>query len=207
MGLVSSGRTELLRLIAGVDPGAGRLEIAGEAPAAHPRAWIAADLGLLPEERKRDGIIRHRPVTANIALPSMRRFSKGGLSRAKALHAASEDLMARAGLHPFDVTKPIGQFSGGNQQKAIIGRWLAAETRVFLFDAPTRGIDLGAKAEIYALIEALAAEGRAVLVVSSELPEVIRLSDRAPVLREGRLAVTLGQGEITEAHIARHAIA
>ena len=114
--------------------------------------------------------------------------------------------MAEVRLRPPDVTRPIGSFSGGNQQKAIIGRWLAAGTEIFLFDEPTRGIDVGAKAEIYELIERLAAEGKAVLFVSSELPEVIRLADRVLVMREGRISATLGAGEITEANIARHAI-
>ena len=99
--------------------------------------------------------------------------------------------MREVGLRPLDVTRPIGSFSGGNQQKAIIGRWLAADSRIFLFDEPTRGIDVGAKAEIYELIERLAAEGRAIIVVSSELPEVIRVSDRVLVMREGRIAATL----------------
>jgi ribose transport system ATP-binding protein len=109
-------------------------------------------------------------------------------------------------LRPMDVSRAIGSFSGGNQQKAIIGRWLAADTRIFLFDEPTRGIDVGAKAEIYDLIEKLAKEGRAVIVVSSELTEVIRLSDRVLVMREGRIAAELGQGDISEASIARAAI-
>ena len=160
----------------------------------------------MPEERKRDGIIRHRPVTTNIGLPAMRRFSRLGLIRKAALKARSEELMREVGLRPLDVSRPIGSFSGGNQQKAIIGRWLAADTRIFLFDEPTRGIDVGAKAEIYDLIERLAREGRAVIVVSSELPEVIRVSDRVLVMREGRISATLGPGEITEANIARTAI-
>jgi ribose transport system ATP-binding protein len=104
------------------------------------------------------------------------------------------------------VLRPIGSFSGGNQQKAIIGRWLAAGTKIFLFDEPTRGIDVGAKAEIYDLIERLAKEGKAVLFVSSELPEVIRLADRVLVMREGKISATLGPDQITEANIARHAI-
>ncbi|MBC2835057.1 sugar ABC transporter ATP-binding protein [Paragemmobacter straminiformis] len=207
-GLVGSGRTELLRLIAGVDAAdAGEVLVDGKVIAGgDPRRRIRAGLGLLPEERKRDGIIRHRPVTTNIALPAMRRFSRFGIIRRAALTARSEELMRDVQLRPLDVARPIGSFSGGNQQKAIIGRWLAADTRIFLFDEPTRGIDVGAKAEIYALIERLAKEGRSILVVSSELPEVIRLADRVLVMREGRIAAELGPGEITEENIARHAI-
>ncbi len=206
-GLVGAGRTELLRLIAGVDRAeSGSVILDGHPVAAGPRARIRAGFGLVPEERKRDGIIRHRPVTTNIGLPAMRRFSRLGLIRKAMLRTRSEELMREVGLRPLDVSRPIGSFSGGNQQKAIIGRWLAADTRIFLFDEPTRGIDVGAKAEIYDLIERLAREGRAIIVVSSELPEVIRVSDRVLVMREGRISATLGPGEITEANIARDAI-
>ncbi|MEI4474084.1 sugar ABC transporter ATP-binding protein [Frigidibacter sp. MR17.24] len=207
-GLVGSGRTELLRLLAAVDAAdGGTVEIEGRVIAgSSPRARIAAGLGLVPEERKRDGIIRHRPVTSNVGLASMPRFSRFGMIRRAALRRRSEELMREVNLRPFDVTRPIGSFSGGNQQKAIIGRWLAADSRILLFDEPTRGIDVGAKAEIYDLIEKLAAEGRGVIVVSSELTEVIRLSDRVLVMREGALSAELGQGEISEASIARAAI-
>ncbi len=207
-GLVGAGRTELLRLIAGVDRAdTGQVVMAGNPVAHGPRARIRAGLGLVPEERKRDGIIRHRPVTSNVGLPAMAAFSRGGLIRRAMLHHRCEALMRDVGLRPLDVTRPIGSFSGGNQQKAIIGRWLAAKTQVFLFDEPTRGIDVGAKAEIYDLIERLARDGCAIIVVSSDLPEVIRLSDRVLVMREGRITGELHQGQITEANIARHAIA
>jgi ribose transport system ATP-binding protein len=206
-GLVGSGRTELMRLIAGVDRAdAGQVDVNGVIAAPGPRARIKVGLGLVPEERKRDGIVRHRPVTSNIGLPAMRRFSRFGMIGKAALKARSEELMREVNLRPLDVSRPIGSFSGGNQQKAIIGRWLAAGTEIFLFDEPTRGIDVGAKAEIYDLIERLAASGKAVLFVSSELPEVIRLADRVLVMREGRISATLNPGEITEANIARHAI-
>ena len=207
-GLVGAGRTELMRLISGVDRAdSGTVEVEGTIlPQAGPRARIKAGLGLVPEERKRDGIIRHRPVTANIGLPSMQRFTQAGLIQKGKLKARSEELMKEVNLRPFDVSKPIGSFSGGNQQKAIIGRWLAADTKIYLFDEPTRGIDVGAKAEIYHLIEKLAREGRAIIVISSELPEVIRVSDRVMVMREGRISATLTGPEITEANIARNAI-
>jgi ribose transport system ATP-binding protein len=207
-GLVGSGRTELLRLLASVDRAdAGVVTVDGaELSGANPRARIKAGLGLVPEERKRDGIIRHRPITSNVGLPAMRAFSRVGLIRKSMLKARTEALMRDVGLRPPDVTRPIGSFSGGNQQKAIIGRWLAANTRIYLFDEPTRGIDVGAKAEIYALIERLAEAGWAVIVVSSELTEVIRVSDRVLVMREGRISATLDRSDITEANIARHAI-
>lgn len=207
-GLVGSGRTELLRLIAGVDRAdSGSVEIDGRRVAGtNPRARIRAGLGLVPEERKRDGIIRHRPITANVGLPALNQFSRFGLIRKAVLHKRAFELMREVNLRPLEVSRAIGSFSGGNQQKAIIGRWLAAGTRIFLFDEPTRGIDVGAKAEIYDLIEKLAADGCAVLVVSSEMPEVIRLSDRVLVMREGEISGALSGAEITEANIARYAI-
>jgi ribose transport system ATP-binding protein len=206
-GLVGSGRTELLRLLAGVDRAdSGEIVVNGQTPSPGPRGRIRAGLGLVPEERKRDGIISHRPVTSNTGLPAMRRYSRLGLIRKAYLNDRTETLMQEVRLRPLDVTRAIGSFSGGNQQKAIIGRWLATDTRIFLFDEPTRGIDVGAKAEIYELIEKLASEGRAVIVVSSEMPEVIRVSDRVLVIREGRISATLDRHQITEANIARNAI-
>ena len=206
-GLVGAGRTELMRLLAGVDDAdAGSVSVAGKPVAPGPRARIRAGLGLVPEERKRDGIVRLRPVSANMALPAMRQFTRAGLIAEARLRDRALTLMASVNLRPLDVARPIGSFSGGNQQKAIIGRWLAAGTRIFLFDEPTRGIDVGAKAEIYDLIERLAAQGNAVLFVSSEMTEVIRLADRVLVMREGRISATLPPDQISEVHIARHAI-
>ena len=206
-GLVGSGRTELMRLLAGVDRAdSGEILVNGRPPRAGPRGHIRAGLGLVPEERKRDGIIRHRPVTANVGLPALRHFSRLGLIRQAFLKSRTGSLMKEVGLRPLDVSLAIGSFSGGNQQKAIIGRWLATDPQIFLFDEPTRGIDVGAKTEIYDLIETLASEGRAVIVVSSEMPEVIRVADRVLVIREGRISAILGPSEITEANIARNAI-
>jgi len=207
-GLVGSGRTELLRLLAGVDPIAnGTVKFDGEVlDLANPRAAIAAGIGLLPEERKREGIIPIRPVSINMALPSLGKFSTGGIVRHSGIRKRAEELLKRVNLRPFQIDRPIKLFSGGNQQKAIIARWLAAGSQVLLFDEPTRGIDVGAKSEIYHLIEELAAEGRTVIVVSSELPEVMRVSDRVVVMRNGRIAATLGRAELSEQAIVMHAV-
>ena len=207
-GLVGAGRTELLRLVAGVDrPSGGEIRIQGKPlRTGSPRAAIAAGLGLLPEERKRDGIVARRSIRSNIALSSMHRFSRFGFVRQRALGRESLALMREMNLRPLMIDRPIGQFSGGNQQKAIIGRWIAAGASILLFDEPTRGIDVGAKAEIYAVIERLAAEGRSMIVVSSELPEILRVSDRVLVMREGRVAATLERRDLTEEAIVAHAI-
>ncbi|MBO9099547.1 MULTISPECIES: sugar ABC transporter ATP-binding protein [unclassified Rhizobium] len=207
-GLVGSGRTELLRLLAGVDRIiSGSVEIDGKPlPLRSPRDAIAAGIGLVPEERKREGIIPGRSVTNNMALASLGSFSKAGIIRNGKLRATATDLLRRVNLRPFQLDRPIRLFSGGNQQKAIIARWLAAKSQILLFDEPTRGIDVGAKSEIYQLIEALAADGHSIIVVSSELPEVIRLSDRVLVMREGRIAAEIERADLSESAIVAHAI-
>ena len=207
-GLVGAGRTELLRLIAGIDrPTAGTVTVNGQTVRPHdPRAAIRAGIGLVPEERKREGIVHARSVASNMALPKMRSYTGAGLLRHGHLNKRAEQVMSDLRLRPLNVRQPIGTFSGGNQQKAIIGRWLAASTNIFLFDEPTRGIDVGAKSEIYTLIEKLASEGNAILVVSSEMPEIMRLSDRVLVMREGRIVADLASDQITEEAIATHAI-
>jgi ribose transport system ATP-binding protein len=207
-GLVGSGRTELLRLLAGVDrASAGTIAIDGKATRfSSPRDAIAAGIGLVPEERKREGIVPLRSITSNMALASMGVFAPRGVIDHTRLKRVAAEKMSRVNLRPFLLDRPIRLFSGGNQQKAIIGRWLAAGTRILLFDEPTRGIDVGAKAEIYHLIEELAAEGHSVIVVSSELPEVIRLADRVLVMRDGTIAAELDRNDISEPAIAAHAI-
>lgn len=207
-GLVGSGRTELLRLLAGVDRiENGTVKFDGKAlKLTNPRSAIAAGIGLLPEERKREGIIPIRPVSINMALPSLGKFSRGGMIRHSNVNKTANDLLKRVNLRPFQIERPIKLFSGGNQQKAIIARWLAAGSEVLLFDEPTRGIDVGAKAEIYHLIEQLASEGRAIIVVSSELPEVMRVSDRVVVMRNGRIAAQLERDQLSEQNIVAHAV-
>ncbi|MFK7881781.1 sugar ABC transporter ATP-binding protein [Roseobacter sp.] len=207
-GLVGAGRTELLRLIAGIDrPTSGEVRVNDQPVRQNdPRAAIRAGIGLVPEERKKEGIVHARSVASNMALPKMRSYTRAGLLRHANLHRRSEAVMSDLRLRPLNVRQPVGTFSGGNQQKAIIGRWLAASTQIFLFDEPTRGIDVGAKSEIYGLIEKLADAGNAILVVSSEMPEIMRLSDRVLVMREGRIVADLSSDQISEEQIAYHAI-
>jgi ribose transport system ATP-binding protein len=207
-GLVGSGRTELLRALSGADRVlSGSVKVDGKPLVlSSPRAAIAAGIGLLPEERKREGIIPGRSVTINMALPSMGRFSRGGIIQHGRLKRTAERLLKRVNLRPFLLDRPIRLFSGGNQQKAIIARWLAAGSKIILFDEPTRGIDVGAKAEIYHLIEELAAEGHSVIVVSSELPEVMRVSDRVLVMRDGTIVAEIGRDDLSEENIVLHAV-
>jgi len=207
-GLVGSGRTELLKLIAGIDAKtSGSVEVEGVAVKNHNvSAAIRAGIGLVPEDRKKEGIIKERAVKMNMALPSMGRFSRFGLLKRNQLNQTALEVMTDLRLRPLNIEKPIGTLSGGNQQKVIIGRWVAADNKVFLFDEPTRGIDIGAKSEIYNLIEKLAQQGKAIVVVSSEMPEIIRISDRVLVMREGKITKELNGDDITEENIARFAI-
>ncbi|MGC0913938.1 sugar ABC transporter ATP-binding protein [Pantoea sp. XAF26B01_ASV70] len=207
-GLVGAGRTELLKLIAGIDRRTrGTVSVNGAAVKNHNvRAAIKAGIGLVPEDRKKEGIIKERAVKMNMALPSMHRFTSAGLMNQARLDREALRVMGDLKLRPLDIEKTIGTLSGGNQQKVIIGRWVAADANVFLFDEPTRGIDIGAKSEIYHLIEKLAQAGKAIVVVSSEMTEIMRISDRVLVMREGRITKELTGSAITEENIARYAI-
>lgn len=207
-GLVGSGRTELLKLIAGIDAKtSGSIEVEGVVVKNHNvSSAIRAGIGLVPEDRKKEGIIKERAVKMNMALPSMGRFTRYGLLKKTQLNKTALEVMTDLRLRPLNIEKPIGTLSGGNQQKVIIGRWVAADNKVFLFDEPTRGIDIGAKSEIYNLIEKLAQQEKAIVVVSSEMPEIMRISDRVLVMREGKIIKELIGDEITEENIARYAI-
>jgi len=169
-------------------------------------ATIKAGIGLVPEDRKKEGIIKERSVAVNMALPSMRKFTRRGLINNKKLKDVAFKVMSNLNLRPLDIERFIGTLSGGNQQKVIIGRWVAADAEVFLFDEPTRGIDIGAKSEIYNLIEKLAQEGKAIIVVSSEMLEIMRISDRVLVIKGGKITAQLTGDKITEANIVQYAI-
>jgi ribose transport system ATP-binding protein len=207
-GLVGAGRTELLKLIAGVDPASsGMVYVDGvQIEKLNVNSAIKAGIGLVPEERKKEGIIKDRSVAINMGLPSFKKFTSSGLLKKVKLDEAALDIMSDLNLRPLNVERGIGTLSGGNQQKVIIGRWIAADAKVFLFDEPTRGIDIGAKSEIYNLIEKLAQAGKAIIVVSSEMTEVIRICDRVLVMKDGNVTAELCGEDICEETIARCAI-
>ena len=207
-GLVGSGRTELLKLIAGIDnKTSGTIYVNGQhIHNLNVSTAIKAGIGLVPEDRKKEGIIKQRSVAVNMALPKMGKYTRNGMINKSRLDASALQIMTDLRLRPLDTEKHIGLLSGGNQQKVIIGRWIAADTQVFLFDEPTRGIDIGAKSEIYNLIEKLAKEGKAIVVVSSEMQEIMRISDRVLVMREGKIAAELTGDDISEENIAQYAI-
>ncbi|MEV0204202.1 sugar ABC transporter ATP-binding protein [Streptomyces sp. NPDC050788] len=199
-GLVGSGRSEILETIYGArKPGAGQVRVDGRVlRPGSVRAAVRAGLGLAPEERKTQALLMLESVTRNVSVSSMSRFSRGGWldrrSEAGAARAATRELS----LRPDNPAVPVRTLSGGNQQKAVLARWLLRGCRVLLLDEPTRGVDVGARAELYAVIRRLADEGLAVLLVSSEVPEVLGLADRVLVLREGRVVHRAPARELDE---------
>jgi ribose transport system ATP-binding protein len=199
-GLVGSGRTELARLIAGADrPTAGEIRLKGVATSfTSPRKAIAAGVALLPEDRKKEGIVPLRSVASNAALPSYAELTRLGMIKSSEVRRRVDEQARSVNLRPHNIERAIRFFSGGNQQKAILCRWLMAGSEILVFDEPTRGIDVGAKGEIYRLIETLAANGRSIIVVSSELPEILRLCDTVIVMRAGAMVGKLRRDQLSE---------
>ncbi len=200
-GLMGAGRTELARLIAGIDDAdSGDMTLFGKAYApAHVGEAIDRGVVYVSEDRKGLGLLLNLSVAENIALPSLRSFAGafGWLSRG-ALRRAAQQWMEALGVKASSPDTAVNTLSGGNQQKVVLAKWLARKPRVILLDEPTRGVDIGAKAEIYDRIRMLTTEGVAVLVISSELPEVMMLSDRIAVMAQGRIAGIVDAASATE---------
>jgi ribose transport system ATP-binding protein len=202
-GLVGSGRSELLETVFGARrPDSGTVLVNGRRlPPGSVTAAVNAGVGLAPEERKSQGLLLDLSVANNVTLASLEKYSTVGFTdRRRELRDARATLQ-RLDLRPADPRRIMRTLSGGNQQKAVVARWLVHGCKVLLLDEPTRGVDVGARAELYRLIHELAAAGVAVVLVSSEMPEVIGLSDRVLVLREGRRVLDAPAGELTEAAV------
>ncbi|WP_371526280.1 sugar ABC transporter ATP-binding protein [Streptomyces sp. NBC_01283] len=199
-GLVGSGRSEILETIYGArKPTAGQVSVSGRVlKPGSVRAAVRAGLGLAPEERKAQALLMLESVTNNVSVSSMSRFSRGGWLDRGAERKAAQTATRELSLRPDNPTAPVRTLSGGNQQKAVLARWLLRGCRVLLLDEPTRGVDIGARAELYAVIRRLADDGLAVLLVSSEVPEVLGLADRVLVLREGRVVHTAPARDLDE---------
>ncbi|MGR6973833.1 sugar ABC transporter ATP-binding protein [Streptomyces cynarae] len=199
-GLVGSGRSEILETLYGARrPTAGQVLVDGRPlRPGSVRAAVRAGLGLAPEERKAQALLMLESVTRNVSISSLSRFSRGGWIDRGAERGAARATTRELSLRPDDPAVPIRTLSGGNQQKAVLARWLLRGCRVLLLDEPTRGVDVGARAELYAVVRRLADEGLAVLLVSSEVPEVLGLADRVLVLREGRVVHTAPARELDE---------
>ena len=202
-GLVGSGRSEVLETVHGARrPTAGTVRVNGRAlrPGSVPAA-VRAGLGLSPEERKSQGLLMSEPVARNISLPGLGRFARAGFLAPDAEVAAAREVTEQLDVRPADPTRPVKTLSGGNQQKVVLARWLLQGCTVLLLDEPTRGVDVGARAEIYTLVRRLAADGVAVVLVSSEVPEVLGLADRVLVMREGRVVHTGPADELDEGRV------
>jgi ABC-type sugar transport system ATPase subunit len=198
-GLVGSGRTEVARLLFGADRAdAGQIMLDGrELRLRSPRDAIRAGICLLTEDRKHQGLVLGLPVRENFGLPNLRRFSRAGFIRERLERRAFAGFVESLRIKIPHQEQLARNLSGGNQQKVVLAKWLQSNSEIVLIDEPTRGIDVGAKFEIYQLMNALVASGKAVLMISSELPEVLGMSDRILVMRDGRLA-----GEIADAAAA-----
>ena len=201
-GLVGAGRTELVRAIVGADPRTagtvtmtvdGRRTVIGSFQSA-----VRAGIGYVPEERRVDGLALTMTVSDNVALPNRAELSTASVLKPKAIGSFVRRLADEVGLRPPAISREVGEYSGGNQQKVVIAKWLGRKPDFIVLDEPTRGVDVGAKAEIHRLVRELADNGAAVLVVSSDLPELLELSDVIHVVRDGRIMGTLQQSEADE---------
>jgi ribose transport system ATP-binding protein len=198
-GLVGAGRTELLETLFGITPAeGGTVTIGGDdIQVSNPRAAIGAGLALVPEDRKQQGLIIDMAVADNLSLAALKRDQKSGFLNFEAERYISEEMTRKMRIKTPSDRQVVRFLSGGNQQKVVLGKWLAMRPKVLLLDEPTRGIDIGAKQEIYALMEELAEEGVAILFVSSEMEEVLGMSDRALVMHEGRLTGELSRDRLS----------
>ncbi|MFF4196191.1 sugar ABC transporter ATP-binding protein [Nonomuraea sp. NPDC001831] len=184
-GLVGSGRSEILEAVYGARPAAGRVTLAGRPARRSVTGAVRQGMGLAPEERKAQALLLDQSVTANITLGTLPQFARFGWIDRGRERAEAARLAQLLDIRPPDPERPIRTLSGGNQQKAVLARWLLGGRKLLLLDEPTRGVDVGARAELYAVIRDLADQGIGVLLVSSEVPEVLGLADRVLVLREG----------------------
>jgi ribose transport system ATP-binding protein len=207
-GLMGSGRTELARAIFGADAlDDGKIFVRGtEQKIPSPRAAIDLGMGFLTEDRKAQGLVLGLSVQENICLPSVSRFSRFGFMRPAAEAEATRQRIAALRIRTPTPHQRVMNLSGGNQQKVVLAKWLTTEADILIFDEPTRGIDVGAKVEIYQLINQLAARGAAILMISSELPEVLGMSDRVLVMHAGRIAGEFAAGEATQEKILAAAL-
>ncbi len=202
-GLVGAGRSEILETVFGVRPAiGGAIAVDGRTVILrHPKDAIRAGIALVPEDRKRQSLVLEMMLRENVSLASVHRDSRGGLLNRRAERRLSGEMMDRLDIRAPNERQIVQLLSGGNQQKVVLGKWLALRPRVLLMDEPTRGIDVGAKREIYKLMEQLAAEGVAILFVSSEMEEILTMSERVLVVHEGAIAGELSREQMTEESI------
>ena len=208
-GLVGAGRSELAAAIFGVElPVAGSVQIEGKTVNIQsPRDAIGRGVYLIPEDRRSCGLITAMTVRENITLPALERYSSAGFIRHDAETAVARKMCGDLKIKTPSIETPVSSLSGGNQQKVVLSKWLSLEPKVILFDEPTRGIDVGAKAEIYQLMRHLAEQGVAILMISSDMEEILGNSDRVAVMHEGRISGILDRPDCTQEAIMRLAVA
>jgi ABC-type sugar transport system ATPase subunit len=197
---VGAGRTSLgLALSGALEPTAGTLELEGRPVRfTHPAEALAAGIGYLTEDRKRAGIVPGLPIWENVTLSTLEEFTRAGLLDERRRRRAAEADCARFTVRMADAGRPIRTLSGGNQQKALLARLMRRPLKVVVLDEPTRGVDVGARAEVYRIVEELLEQGLAVIVISSDLPELLLLCDRIVVMHEGRTVGELPRAEATQ---------
>ncbi|MEA2321957.1 MAG: rhamnose transport system ATP-binding protein [Solirubrobacteraceae bacterium] len=206
-GLVGAGRSEVARAIFGIDRSdAGHVEVDGRRlPPGRPAAAMRAGIAFVPEDRRQQGLVLDLSIERNATLTRLGSLTRFGLMRGAAEAALTREWATRLQLRFHRLSDPVGFLSGGNQQKVVLAKWLATEPRLLIVDEPTRGIDVGTKAEVHRLMSELAGTGLAVLMISSELPEVLGMADRVLVMHEGRLTAELTRDEADEESVMRAA--
>ncbi|ANK74654.1 MULTISPECIES: sugar ABC transporter ATP-binding protein [Ensifer] len=206
-GLVGAGRSEFMQSLIGVTrPSAGAVRLDGEVLVIRsPSEAIRAGIVYVPEERGRQGAIIGLPIFQNVTLPSLSRTSRSGFLKLANEFALAREYTTRLDLRAASLDQDVGTLSGGNQQKVVIAKWLATKPKVIILDEPTKGIDIGSKAAVHAFMSELAAQGLSVIMVSSEIPEIMGMSDRVIVMREGRIAGRFERAELTAEKLVRAA--
>jgi rhamnose transport system ATP-binding protein len=206
-GLVGAGRTEVARTLFGVTPATrGVIQIDGRpVQVTSPQQAMALGLAYVPEDRQHHGLLLPMGIATNISLPSLRRFARNGWVDDRNEKRAATEAADQLEVKRASVDQRARELSGGNQQKVVLAKWLSTNPRILILDEPTRGIDVGTKSAVHGLMSQLAAQGMAILMISSELPEVLGMSDRVLVMREGRLTGHFTRAEATQELIMRAA--
>ncbi|MEZ5870092.1 MAG: sugar ABC transporter ATP-binding protein [Defluviimonas denitrificans] len=206
-GLVGAGRSEFMQALFGItEPSKGVTKIDGKVRVIRsPADAVASGIVYVPEDRGKQGAITALPIFQNVTLPSLSRLSRAGFLRLAEEFRLAREYTGRLDLRAASLDTPVGNLSGGNQQKVVIAKWLATQPKIIILDEPTKGIDIGSKAAVHDFMAELAAQGLAVIMVSSEIPEVLGMSDRVIVMREGRIAAELSGAAMTPETLVRHA--
>lgn len=207
-GLVGAGRSEFAQSVFGLNPpDSGEVIIEGETTVfRHPSEAIAKGIAYLPENRKTEGLVLSQPISRNVTIPILKRIRRKQLLDLKRERKLGEKYIADLDIRPPDPDRLTGELSGGNQQKVVIGKWLATEPKILIVDEPTNGVDIGAKVAIHKLLRQLAADGLGIILISSELPEVLTVSDRILVMRQGQVVAELDATETNQEEILQYAL-